>query len=185
MIRTLCLASAIFAALAGAAHAHALDEYVQATLISLERDRVHVSMRLTPGVAVWPDVLASIDADSNRIISEAEKRSYAERVLGDLTLGIDGARLKPVLISVDFPSADRLEEGLGSIQLELTANLPPGGANRRLVFENHHQRGISEYLVNCLVPEDSRLRVIAQKRNRDQSTYELDYEQADLTRNPG
>jgi hypothetical protein len=106
-------------------------------------------------------------------------------VLRDLSLGIDGARLKPMLVSVDFSSAARLAEGLGDIQLELTADLPPGGANRKLVFENRHQSRISEYLVNCQVPEDTRLRVVAQKRNRDQSIYELDYEQAGLTRDPG
>ena len=35
------------------ASAHRLDEYLQATTIALEKNRVHAELRLTPGVAVF------------------------------------------------------------------------------------------------------------------------------------
>ena len=42
------------------ASAHRLDEYLQATTISVEKDRVQAQIRLTPGVTVLPLVLAKI-----------------------------------------------------------------------------------------------------------------------------
>ncbi len=71
-----------------------------------------------------------------------------------------------------------MREGRGEIQLEFNADVPSGGPNRRLIFENHHQRRIAAYLVNCLVPRDLDIRVTAQNRNYRQSFYQLDYVQA-------
>jgi hypothetical protein len=158
--------------------AHRLDEYLQATTISLEKTRIHAQTRLTPGVAVFPTVFANIDADADGLISQNEQRAYAERVLRDLSLSVDGDRLTPRLLSVKFPSTDELKAGLGEIQLEFYADLPPKGSKRRLVFENHHQSQIAAYLVNCLVPSDANIRVVAQDRNYSQSVYQLDYAQA-------
>lgn len=160
------------------AFAHRLDEYLQATLISVEKDHVQASMRLVPGVAVFPAVLASIDTNADGVISETEGRAYAERVLGDLSLRVDGEQLKARLISVDFPAIEQMKEGLGEIRIEFMADLPAGQAHRNLIFENHHQSRIAAYLVNCLVPEDRDIRIIAQQRNENQSLYQLDYEQS-------
>jgi hypothetical protein len=168
-------------ALAGPAAAHALDEYLQAAIISLEPDRVQVSMRLTPGVAVLPEVLASIDTDSDQVISETERQQYAERVLSDVSLKVDDTQVPLRLISVNFPSMDQMKDGLGAIQIELTANAPAGNSSRKLVFENHHQSGISAYLVNSLVPRDPGMRITAQDRTADQSVYQLGY----VLGNPG
>jgi hypothetical protein len=162
------------------AHAsgHRLDEYLQATIISIEKDRVQLSMRLIPGVAVFSSVLASIDTNGDGVISEAEQRAYAQRLLADLSLTIDGHPLQPKLVSVDFPQVAQLQEGLGEIQIQFTADIPPGGPNRKLSFENHHQRRFAAYLVNCLVPSDPDIRIVAQHRDELQSHYELDYVQA-------
>jgi hypothetical protein len=40
--------------------AHRLDEYLQTTTFSVEKDRVQAQIRLTPGVTVLPLVLAKI-----------------------------------------------------------------------------------------------------------------------------
>jgi hypothetical protein len=179
MKKTLPAATPIFVAvlvlLGAPAWAHRLDEYLQATLISIEKDRVDVLMRLIPGVAVSNAVLTGIDANADGVISEAEQRAYAVHVLGDVSLKIDGTMLRPKLVSVKFPAVEAIKEGLGEIQIEFTADLPSGGTNRKLVFENHHQERISAYLVNCLVPRDRDIRVLAQNRNEQQSFYELDY----------
>jgi hypothetical protein len=135
-------------------------------------------MRLIPGVAVSASIIASIDSNGDGVISEAEQSAYAERVLGDLSLTIDGNRLRPQLVSISFPRVEQMREGLGEIQIEFTADLPPGGPNRRLILENHHQNRNAAYLVNCLVPRDHDIRIVAQNRNEQQSVYELDYVQA-------
>ena len=80
-------------ALAGApARAHRLDEYLQGTIVSVERNRLQVQMTLTAGIAVYPFVASGIDADGNGVFSEKEQREYAARVLRDLSLHIDGDR---------------------------------------------------------------------------------------------
>ena len=127
-------------------------------------------MRLIPGVAVSSIVLASIDTNGDGVISESEQRAYAERVLRDLSLTVDGKSASPTLVSVDFPAIEEMKEGLGEIQIEFTVDLPRGGPERKIVFENHHQNAISAYLVNCLVPRDPRYsdpqRRIETKANR-------------------
>jgi HupE / UreJ protein len=167
--------AAVVLSLGVGASAHRLDEYLQATIFSVEKDSVHGSMRLIPGVAVSARVIAGIDKDEDGVLSEAEQRGYAERVLNELTLTADGERLRPRLMSVSFPGIAEMKEGLGEIQIEFAADLPRGGENRKLIFENHNEPGFAVYLVNCLVPSDKDIRVVAQKRNEDQSFYELEY----------
>jgi hypothetical protein len=175
--RRLIAACAAMVWLGTSASAHRLDEYLQATLLSVEKESVHGSMRLTPGVAVTPFVLAGVDANADGVISESERKAYAERLLRDVSLKIDGRELSPQLISVEFPGVEEMKQGLGEIQIEFRADLPRGGRDRRLVFENHHQSGISAYLVNCLAPGDADIRIVAQNRNEQQSFYQLDYAQ--------
>lgn len=179
--RRLSLAAAILLLLAASASAHRLDEYLQATLISVEKDHVQVTLRLVPGIAVSSFVLAGIDTNSDGVISGTESRAYAERVLRDVSLTMDGSILRPRVTSVEFPAIEAMQEGLGEIRIELSAALPHRGSNRRLVFENHHQSRIAAYLVNCLVPHDPDIRVVAQNRNEQQSFYQLDYVQAGVS----
>jgi hypothetical protein len=174
----LAAATTILLSIGTPATAHRLDEYLQATLISVEKNRLLIQVRLTPGVAVLPIVLAMIDTDADGVISESEQRVYAERVVRDVSITVDAERLWPRLISTKFPGTLEMKEGLGEIQLELGADLPRNGPNRRLVFENHHQSRIAAYLVNSLVPRDPDIRLIAQNRNESQSLYQLDFVQA-------
>ncbi|MGA9564612.1 MAG: hypothetical protein WBS19_03725 [Candidatus Korobacteraceae bacterium] len=184
MSKTLAIVAVIVVSFAMPARAHRVDEYLQATLISIEKDHVEVFLRLTPGIAVSSAVLASIDTDGDGIISDHEKRAYADRVLADLSLSLDGHHLMPKLVSVDFPKIEEMKEGLGEIQLAFAATLPNGGSDRTFIFENHHQSPIAAYLVNCLTPRDRNIRVLAQNRNQDQSFYQLDYLQSDASLQP-
>ncbi|MEO8564175.1 MAG: HupE/UreJ family protein [bacterium] len=160
------------------AYAHRLDEYLQATMIQVGKDLVQVQIRLTPGVAVFPSVLAAIDVNGDGFISAAEQRSYAERVLRDLSLAIDGTRMPLRLIASKFASIADMKEGRGEIQLDIEADVPRGGVDRRLTFENNHERAISVYLVNALVPRDPDVRITAQDRSYEQASYRLDYVEA-------
>ena len=165
---------------AAPAFGHRLDEYLQATLISVDKDRVHAQITLTPGIAVLPMVLAGIDSDRDGEVSDTEQRAYAGRVLRDVSLSLDGKPLAPRLLSMRFPGIAEMKEGRGGIQLEIMADLPRGGRHRKLVFENHHQEKIAAYLVNSLVPSDPDLRLLTQTRSYTQSYYELDYVQTGL-----
>jgi len=155
-----------------------LDEYLQGAIVSVEKNRVETELTLTPGIAVFPALLAKIDTDGDGTISAAEQRAYASRVVHDLSLALDGHRLTRRLLAFQFPSIAEMKEGLGEIRLVVEAELPPGGANRRFILENHHLSGMSAYQVNCLVPRNPQIRILAQKRNYSQSFYELDFAQA-------
>jgi len=172
------IAGAILLTVATPGFAHRVDEYLQAATILVSSNRVQVQMRLVPGVAVLPTVLADLDVDGNGVISELEQRGYAERVLGDVSLTVDGKRLPLRLASSSFASIDELRRGLGENYLAFDATLPVGGGNRRIVFENTHHARIAAYLVNALVPKDPTIRIAAQRRNFLQSSYELDFVQA-------
>jgi hypothetical protein len=169
-------AFAVVVLLGASAFAHRLDEYLQATILSVEKDHVEGSMRLIPGVAVSSMVIGSIDTNADGIISETEGQAYARRVISELSLIIDGNPSKPRIVSIAFPTVAEMREGVGEIHFEFVADLPAGGSERKLVFENHHQERIAAYLVNCLVPRDKGIQVVAQKRNENQSFYELDYQ---------
>ena len=164
--------------------AHRLDEYLQATTIDLQKGRVVLTLRLTPGVQVLPTVLASIDTDKDGTLSAAEERAYADRVLEDLTLTVDGKSLPLRLVSSTFPTLDLMKEGVGVIVLSLEAPVPRGGSSRTLVFENRHQRAISVYLANCLFPSYSDIRITRQTRNYEQSVYRVNYTQAGVAPEP-
>src|SRR5271155_2151138 len=123
MSGALATAAAILLLFEGSASAHRLDEYLQATIFSVEKDRVQAFLRLTPGVAVSPIVIWTIDTNGDGSISETEQKAYAERVLRDLSLSVDGHPLKLRLVSVDFPTADDMKNGLGEIQIEFMADL--------------------------------------------------------------
>ena len=179
MKTSLAAAAAILLLGGTPAFAHRLDEYLQATTILVSRDRVQVQIRLTPGVAVFPVVFASIDTNADGIITDAEIRAYAERVLRDLSLTVDGDRLRLRVVSSKAARVEEMKEGRGDIQLEVDAEMPRGGQRRRLVFENHHQARIAAYLVNGLVPTDPDIRIRTQDRNYEQSFYQLDYEEID------
>ncbi|PYQ52362.1 MAG: hypothetical protein DMF78_11445 [Acidobacteria bacterium] len=171
-------AGAILLLVPSPAHAHRLDEYLQATTISVEEDRVEAQIRLVPGVAVFPVVFRAIDTNSDGVIADAEQRAYAERVLRDLSLRIDGHRLPLRLVASKFGAVEEMKEGRGEIQIDFDAAVPGGGPDRRLTFENHHQSRIAAYLVNCRVPRDPDIRITTQDRNYEQSFYALDYVQA-------
>jgi Tfp pilus assembly protein FimT len=161
-----------------AASAHRLDEYLQATTISVERDRIQAQIRLTPGVAVFPKVFASIDTNGDGTLSAAEQRAYAEKVLRDLSLTLDGGKLRLQLAAWKFSNIAEMKAGRGEIQIDFDAEVPRSNRNRKLIFTNRHQSGMAVYLVNCLVPRDPNIQVTAQHRNYQQSVYQLDYVQA-------
>lgn len=160
------------------AWAHRLDEYLQATLFSIEPNGVQATMRLVPGVAVAPVVLAAIDTNHDGVISNQEQRRYAESVLGDLQLEEDGRALTLHLVSAAYPAIDLLRQGTGEIALSYSAAFSAAGGEHQLRFENHHQSGISVYLVNSLLGQDRRVELGAQSRNPDQSAYQVTFTQA-------
>ncbi len=168
----------MLAAVVPPAAAHRLDEYLQATLLTVEKDIIKADLYLTPGVAVLPAVLADLDADGDGEFSATEQRAYAWRVLGDISFTLNGAHLTPRLVASAFPKLTDLKEGVGDIHLEIALDLPRAGIERTLRVENRHHRAIAAYQVNCLAPRDPAVRLTAPRRDETQSVYEVDYRQS-------
>jgi hypothetical protein len=159
------------------AFAHRIDEYLQASIVSFENGGIRVSMRLIPGVLVSSAVIGNIDTNKDGSFSESEQRAYAQRVIGDLSITMDGKAVPPKLAAWSFPQPGQMREGLGEIHIDYTLDLSSGSAVRSFVLANHHLSRLSVYLMNVIVPEDPYTRILAQKRDSQQSVYELDFEQ--------
>jgi hypothetical protein len=154
---------------------HRMDEYLQATILSLEPGTISLTMRLVPGIAVSSAVIAAIDRNGDGVLSTTEQTAYAERVLADLGLTENGRSLKLHVVRAYFPAIAQMQAGVGEITIVLAADLPSANGNHQLTFDNHHQSAMSVYLVNALVPKNVRFRIESQNRNRNQSLYRLSF----------
>jgi hypothetical protein len=119
-----------------------------------------------------------MDTDGDGLLSPTEQRAYADRVLHDISLKVDGHRLPLHLVAWICSSVSMLKDGMGDVRIEFEAVLPSGGGHRTLTFENHHNRDVSAYLVNAEASSDPDIRITAQDRNYVQSFYRLDFVQA-------
>jgi hypothetical protein len=157
------------------AGAHRLDEYLQASRISIEPGRIAVEIDLTPGADVAEGVIAQIDRDEDGELSPAEAAAYAGDVVRSLSLDVDGAEWSLALERYRFSSPAEMRQGLGTIRLYAAAKSPLVAGQHRLVFKNRHRSDIGVYLVNALVPSDERIRIHGQSRDFLQREYAVDY----------
>lgn len=162
--------------LASEALAHRLDEYLQATRVSVATNRIELSIDLTPGVAVAAQVLAVIDTDRNGHVSEDERAAYAQNVLNDIRVGLDEKLLALRVESTTFPALHDVKEGLGVIRIKATAPVAPlSVGSHTLSLTNGHLPDISVYLVNALVPKDHSIQITKQTRDELQKHYRLEF----------
>ena len=167
--------AAILMLLCGAASAHRLDEFLQASLISIAGDRITVELNLTPGVSLFADVSRWMDQDQDGRLSEQEQELYAQRVTRDVALAVDHQTVSLALLERQFPSMDAMREGLGTIRLRLRAEIATQAAgSHRLQFQNRHQPAPSVYLANALAPLHG-IEIQSQNRDPQQTTIAIDY----------
>jgi len=156
--------------------AHRLDEYLQATRISVDTDRIVLSLDLTPGVAVADSLLPMIDKDRDGKISKQEGLAYGQRMLKDLRLSLDDRILVLHLADVFYPTLSELRTGLGVVRMKITAPVAQLAAGRHaLSLTNTHLPAISVYLVNALVPKDPAIEITKQTRDEFQKNYCLEF----------
>ena len=173
------LALAIVVVLMGSAlGAHQIDEYVQATRVSVSRDRIGVLLDLTPGVAVAPSLIEHLDRDGDQHISPLEAEAYGREVLSALTATLDAAALPLRLTRVEVPPAGELRDGVGAIRLEATADAVASAGRHHLTIRNTHRPQQSVYLANALIPAEDDIRIVRQDRDARQQLYGLEYDLA-------
>jgi hypothetical protein len=156
--------------------AHRIDEYLQATLVVIEPDRVRLLINITPGVAVADQVIALTDSDHDGIISTNEAAAYCESLNRELLVRLDHRDLKLKLTASYFPGCDELRTGWGFIQMEFSAwpgRLSAGA--HTLTIENRHFSSASVYLVNAAQPASPAIQVTKQIRNENQSVGKIQF----------
>jgi hypothetical protein len=165
------------------AGAHRLDEYLQATRVSIDVDRVGLDIALTPGASVAPQVLEWIDTNRDGEISAAEGDVYARLMIGSVALSVDGRPEPVTLVDAGFPDVRDLRLGEGTIRLRAIARLSAATVGRhRVSYVNSHRPEASVYLVNALVPDDPRIRIADQHRDEAQHGLTVDYSVRPWTR---
>ncbi len=158
------------------AGAHRLDEYLQATRLSIDIEHVDLEIDLTAGNALASRVFAWIDTNRDGQVSGAEGDAYARQMLRSVVLKVDGYPVPITLAGTSFPQFRDMRLGVGTIRLWATAKVPSAGAGRHQVsFLNTHRPESSVYLVNALVPENPRIQLGEPRRDRAQLSLTLDY----------
>jgi len=169
------LLSCLLLVLASDAWAHRLDEYLQATRVSVATNRIDVSIDLTPGVAVADQVMAAIDKDRDGRVTEDERAAYTGSVLRDIRVSLDEKVLALKVVESSFPSLLEIKGGLGVIHIKATVTVGPLAAGRHVFsMTNGHLPAISVYLVNALVPKDRSIQITKQTRDELQKDYRLE-----------
>ena len=151
--------------LPGAAAAHQLEGYLQAARLSLALDRVGLKIDLTPGMDVAPAIFALITAKHDGRISEADGRAYANHVLNEIVMEIDGRKQHLELVRSDFPTFQEMIAGVGTIRIEARTTWTGAPGSHSLFFRNDHRRDCGIYLVNALVPASPEVVITAQRRD--------------------
>jgi hypothetical protein len=163
-------------AISASLSAHRLDEYLQATRVSLAHTRATLEIDLTPGTSVADGIIALIDRDGDSSISPLEAESYGRDVLTDVICELDGQPIALTLSHVEVPSLDEMRYGMGTIQLRASGAVEPRLSLRReLHVRNNHQAGSSVYLVNALIPSDRGISVVSQTRDAKQRDVRIAY----------
>jgi HupE / UreJ protein len=172
--RTLLAVLLAFAATAPAL-AHRLNQYLQATTIAVAPDGVTLQVRLTPGVDIAATVIAALDGDHDGTLSSAEAQAYAEEVVRDLSLAIDGRPVALRLQSWAVAPLSAMTSGQGESIVTMSAPFTGGAGAHELAFENRHQPSVAAYLVNALQPQSADVRIGSQRRSYDQSHYTMTF----------
>jgi hypothetical protein len=176
MSRLVFAALVLTLAMRGESLAHQLDEYLQATRVSVARNRVLLEIDLTPGAAIASEVITRLDRDGDKAVSPIEAAAYGQLVLSDLILKLDERSIPMTLAHVEVASVDALRSGIGAIQMRAVGDLGPDVTGRcQIYFRNNHQPSVSVYMVNALAPEDRNVSVMRQTRNPSQQEVRIDY----------
>jgi hypothetical protein len=177
MNRVLAVTSALLIGASAGVDAHRLDEYLQAARVAVTPTSVVVYLDLTPGVTLAADIIGRLDGDGDGRVSPVEAEAYGRAVVADLEARLDGAPLPLALGRVEVPTTGEMRDGVGTIRVELTADVVGPSPGRHLFeLRNMHRSDQGVYLANALMPETSDVAILRQQRDLRQQAFQLHYE---------
>jgi nickel/cobalt transporter (NicO) family protein len=157
--------------------AHPLDEFYQATFITIVPNRITIQIELYTGVLVAPEIMTMIDTDQDDEISEAEGQAYVDLFLKDVISEIDGTSTLFTVADIEFPSALDLKAGIGVMRFKLYTDLPPTHrGEHQFFYRNQHRSDLNSiYLVNALRDAANWVEIVHEERDVFQASLRLDY----------
>ncbi|MBC2606669.1 hypothetical protein [Pelagicoccus albus] len=144
--------------------------------LRFEEGRILATYRVVPGVEVYDQFEALIDRDGSGDISEEEERGYAQSLLDDSLLTLDGVGLSFKFVESQIWGRDVLVEGGGAIVVKASCDVTSESGLHVFEFVCSHQSEISGYLTNAMLPKDPNVFIRSQKRSHDQSRIRVSYE---------
>jgi ABC-type nickel/cobalt efflux system permease component RcnA len=156
--------------------AHPLDQYILASYLTVAPEQIVVELDMTPGVLVAPQLLPVIDTNNDQQISEAESRAYADLVLKEVELKVDGQPQQLTFSKIEMPDLLNFQAGYGTMRLYAKVNLTQGlTGTHQLYYKNNYQPANPAYQVNTFVDESIPVTIGPQNRDAIQQSMTMDY----------
>jgi len=173
-VKALGSAVLVLLTMCGEVAGHQLDEYLQATRVSIARDRITLDIDLTPGVTIAPAIVETLDANADNSIGPSEAGAYGRAMLSDVVVTFDGRPVVMALTRIEVPTIDEMRHGMGTIHLRAVGGVEARAGRHRLDLVNRHRRDASVYMVNALVPDDGGVEILSQSRDAHQREFHLE-----------
>jgi hydrogenase/urease accessory protein HupE len=93
----------------------------------------------------------------------------------DFSITLDGSGAGLKAVSYSFPTVENMRKGIADIIINYEVDIEKQSRTHQLTLQNKHYSTIAVYLVNCLLPSDTTIRVVNQTRSTNQSDYQLDF----------
>ncbi|WP_419826202.1 hypothetical protein [Sphingomonas sp.] len=169
-MRVLRSATALTLAMAaGAAFAHPVHEVVQNAYITLSPGTVGLELELTAGPQVAGKIIRALDSNGDRRIGPAEANAFADRMLAQSRLTIDGRSLAIRTLSVEMPSYAALLGAHGTIRIVAAAARPDRAGPATLAYRNGYSPAESRCDANIFLRAGGQMayRIQGQDRSPD------------------
>jgi hypothetical protein len=160
---------ALLALAAGPALAHPYDEVVQGAYLTLAPGQVRLELDLTPGPAVSGALLKALDRNGDQKVSEQEARAYAQQVLDQSTLMLDGAAARWRVERVETPDYQSLKLQSDTLKIYAVADRADLPGSHTLSYANRYQPAKSQCIANIFLQPGGgwRYTVAGQKHSED------------------
>lgn len=146
-MRSLALASlALVLPAALTAHPHASVD--QQAHLSIGLNETIVALYLVPSATDGEHMFDHIDANADRLLSNAEQSTFGNALLGGARLSLDGRAVTLTVSSITIPERGTISRGNGLIIVRARGKFRlPVRAGQRLSFDMKYQRFAKEWSV--------------------------------------
>lgn len=151
------------------AAAHPVDAAIQGAYVTLMPGAVHLELDLTLGTEVVDVVLRSLDANADQDISDTEARTYAQSVLQQSRLILDGVAATWRLERISVPSYQNLKLQSDTLRIYAVAPRTDSEGAHSLSYDNRYAPVKSQCIANVFLQPGTgwRYRIAHQQHSND------------------